>query len=152
MRLLLGTLLLVVLAACGGGSDGERADEATPTGSVSAEPSVPLDTALADAAEDLAGSLPSDAPGTISNAPEAPEIPTGAADVTITADPDDYRVDGETADCGRVWRVGRTLPSPYQGCTDGAQLVAAEGRQGDGGIYYTHDGLCAGAGERIRRC
>lgn len=153
MRLLLGISLVVVLSACGGEGGAGRADEGTPSaGSAHASPSVSLDTALADAAEELASSLPSEAPSELSDAPDAPEIPTGEADATITADPDDYAVEGEPDDCDSVWRAGRTLPSPYQGCADGDLLVAAEGRQGDGGIYYAYDGLCAGAGERIRRC
>lgn len=153
MRLLLGISLVVVLSACGSEGGAGRADEATPSSdSVHASPSVSLDTALADAAEDLASSLPSAAPRELSDTPDAPDIPTGAADATITADADDYRVESAPEACSSIWRTGRTLPSPYEGCTDGALLVAAEGRQGPGGVSYSYDGLCAGAGERIRRC
>lgn len=152
MRLLLGISLLVLLSACGGDGGAGRADEATLTATTTASPSVPLDTALADAAEELASSLPSDDPSDLSAASDAPEIPTGKADATITANPDDYAVEGEPDECDSIWRSGRTLPSPYQGCAEGDLLVAAEGRQGAGGIFYAYDGLCAGAGERIRRC
>lgn len=156
MRLLLGLVLVVVLSACGGAGDGgEAAGSAAPAGSASAQPSVSLDTDLADAAEQHASALPSEAASdlpSLSAAPTIPTAPEGEADATITADPDDYRVEGAPTDCGRIWRVGATLPSPYQGCSDGDLLVAAEGRQGDGGIFYAYDGLCAGAGERIRRC
>lgn len=156
MRLLLGSVLVLVLTACGGnGGGGGAAGSSGPAGSASAQPSVPLDTDLADAAEQLASALPSDSPGALSSVTAAPTVPTapaGEADATITADPDDYRVEGAPTDCARIWRTGATLPSPYQGCADGDLLVAAEGKQGDGGIYYEYDGMCAGAGERIRRC
>jgi hypothetical protein len=153
MRLLLGISMVVVLSACGAnGAGDDRAPDATRAGSASVQPSVSLDAGLADAAEELASALPSGVPSDLPPAPEVPSVATGEADATITADPDDYRVEGAPSECGQVWREGGTLPSPYQGCTDGDLLVAAEGKQGDEGIYYAYDGLCAGAGERIRRC
>lgn len=148
MRLLLGIGLALTLSACGGGGG----SDATPEGT-SPRPSVSLDTSLADAAERLASSLPSDlASGVPSGVPSAPAMPTGAADATVTVDPDKHRAEGRVDGCEGIWREGATLPSPYFGCADGDLVHAAEGHQGDDGVYYVYDELCAGEGERVRRC
>jgi hypothetical protein len=149
VRLLLGIGLALTLSACGGGGGGD----ATSDGTASPLPSVSLDTSLADAAERLASSLPSDLAGGVpSGLPSAPAMPTGPADATVTADPEKHRAEGAVDGCDGIWREGATLPSPYVGCADGDVVHAAEGHQGNDGVYYAYDDLCAGEGERIRNC
>jgi hypothetical protein len=147
-QLLLGTLLVLALSACGADT-GNDASPAAPTGAGS---SASPDNPLAKAAEDLARSA-TDIPTEI---PPPPEVPSEEPMLTISAEPSKYVIptplDETSDDCSTIWRPGKTLPSPYDGCMDASGLVAAEGHQGGGGISYDYKGLCAREGGSIRRC
>ncbi|MDO7868517.1 hypothetical protein [Nocardioides jiangxiensis] len=146
--LLLGTLLVVALSACGADAT-DTAGSAAPTAAGStASP----DNALAKAAEELARSS-TDIPTEV---PPVPQESSADPAMTIAADPSRYvvptPVDETSDDCATIWRAGRTLPSPYDGCMDATGLVTPEERDAGGGLAYDYRGLCAREGAVIRRC
>lgn len=146
--LLLGTLLVFALSACGA----DTGDTASSAGPTAAGSSASPDNALAKAAEELAKSA-TDIPTDI---PPPPEVPSEEPALTITAEPSKYviptPIDETSDDCSTIWRPGKTLPSPYDGCMDNSGLVAAEGHARSGAVYYDYQGLCAREGAAIRAC
>lgn len=156
MRLLGVVALLFALAACGG------AETAAPAPTVSA--GVTPDSDLAKAAEDLARTnSDASASATASSMPSVdlpaatfPAVPTDDAQMTISADPSKYDVkaplDGKSDDCDHIWQARNVLPSPYNGCMDGATIVAAEGEQRKDGIYYSYGRFCAREGGLVKYC
>lgn len=145
MRLLGLVPLVFVLAACGG------SNEAAPT--PSATTAVTPDSELAKAAEGLANQSDSPSP---SGMPTAPMVPSGEAQMTISARPSKYDVkaplDDRSDDCDHIWQPRNVLPSPYNGCMDGQKLIAAEGKQGDSGVYFRYNRLCGREGRLITAC
>jgi len=92
------TLLTVLVALAGCGSEDSTSTASDPTGS--------------SASPDVSGAAPTTSPS-----PASEPATTGASDMPVALPA-----------CADVWVAGGTVPRGYEGCLDGNETVAADGR------------------------